>query len=70
MVRTIKLMYVYMQINNMKKITFEIEDDLDDKFRKAIAVTKGIRKGVIGEALEEAITEWLAMQKKRGKNNG
>jgi hypothetical protein len=50
----------------MKKITFEIEDDLDDKFRKAIAITKGIRKGVIGEALSEAIEIWVR-EKAKGK---
>jgi len=47
----------------MTKITFEIKEDLDDKFRKAVAVRKGIRKGVIGQALEEAIEDWIKQKK-------
>ena len=43
----------------MVKLTFELDDDLDDKFRKAVAVRKGIHKGVIGEAMDEAIKLWL-----------
>jgi len=46
------------------KITFEIKGELDDKFRKAIAVRKGIKKGVIGEALDEAIRDWINRKEK------
>ena len=52
----------------MNKITFEIEEDLDEKFRKSIAVTKGIHKGVIGEALSEAIKAWIEQQNQTSKN--
>jgi hypothetical protein len=37
----------------------ELDDDLDDRFRKAIMQSKGLRKGVIKEAFEEAIHVWL-----------
>ncbi len=49
----------------MVKITFEITKVLDDKFRKSIAIRKGIRKGVIGQCLAEAIENWI----KHKKNN-
>lgn len=43
----------------MVKITFEITKELDDKFRKSVAIRKGVRKGVIGQALAEAIGDWI-----------
>jgi len=43
----------------MVKITFEITEELDDKFRKSVAIRKGIRKGVIGQCLAEAIEDWI-----------
>jgi hypothetical protein len=51
----------------MAKITFDIEDELDDKFRKAIAMRKGIRKGVIGQVLDEAIRAWIKDKEKTEK---
>jgi hypothetical protein len=36
-----------------------IDDRLEERFRKAIADTKGLRKGNISEALEEAIDLWI-----------
>lgn len=47
-----------------KKIIVEITDELDEKFRKAIINTKGLHKGVIKEALEEAIEDWIKRPKK------
>jgi hypothetical protein len=37
------------------KITFELADEIDEKFRKLVADTKGLHRGVMQEALEEAI---------------
>ena len=49
---------------NMVKITFEIDDKLNDKFRKMIATNKGFYRGAIQEALIEAINDWI--KKKKG----
>lgn len=43
----------------MVKSTFEISDELDQKFRQAVATRKGFRKGALGEAIQEAIEVWL-----------
>jgi hypothetical protein len=42
------------------KITFELDDKIDEKFRKVVADTKGLHRGVMQEALEEAIQLWIA----------
>lgn len=39
-----------------------IDDKLEERFRKTIADTKGLRKGNISEALEEAIDLWILEQ--------
>ena len=43
----------------MTKITFELDSKLDERFRKVIADTKGLHRGVIQEAIEEAIENWI-----------
>jgi hypothetical protein len=48
----------------LAKITFDLDDKIDEKFRKVVADTKGLHRGVIQEALEEAIQLWLAEQVK------
>jgi len=41
------------------KITFELDDQLEEKFRVSIYKRKGLRKGVITLALIEAIKQWM-----------
>jgi len=48
----------------MGKMNVVIADKTEDRFRKAIADTKGLRKGNISEALEEAIDLWIRAQNK------
>ncbi|MBA3749657.1 MAG: hypothetical protein H0X03_01940 [Nitrosopumilus sp.] len=36
-----------------------LPDDLEQKFRKSVFEKKGMKKGNISEALEEAIQAWL-----------
>ena len=48
----------------LAKITFELDDEIDEKFRKVVADTKGLHRGVMQEALEEAIQSWIAEQVK------
>lgn len=43
----------------MAKLTVLIKDDLDKKFREAIFKSKGMYRGNITEAIEEAIELWI-----------
>ena len=43
----------------MTRMNVVIDDKLEERFRKTIADTKGLRKGNISEALEEAIEAWI-----------
>jgi hypothetical protein len=52
----------------MVKITFEINDKLNDKFRKAITTNKGLYRGAIQQALIEAINDWIQKNKSIKKN--
>ena len=62
----------------MVKITFELDNNLNDKFRKTIASSKGLYRGAIQEALIEAINLWIKstktkkekISKKEIKKNG
>jgi len=49
------------------KLTVLIEDDLDKKFREAIFKSKGMYRGNITEAIEEAIDLWIEKQTKEKK---
>jgi hypothetical protein len=50
-----------------KKLTVLIQDDLDEKFREAVFKKKGMHKGNITEAIEEAIDLWIARQEEEKK---
>lgn len=50
-----------------KKLTVMIDDKLDDKFREAIFKSKGMYRGNITEAIEEAIELWIDKQTKEKK---
>jgi len=43
----------------MAKLTVLIDDKLDEKFREAVFKKKGMHKGNITEAIEEAIDLWI-----------
>lgn len=56
-----------------KKLTVLIRDDLDEKFREAVFQRKGMHKGNLTEALEEAIDQWIKsceIIKTEGKKHG
>jgi Arc/MetJ-type ribon-helix-helix transcriptional regulator len=46
-------------VKTMGKMNIVLTDKLEEDFRRAIADTKGLRKGNISEAIEEAIKEWI-----------
>ncbi len=43
----------------MGKMNVVLRDDVEDRFRKAVFENKGMKKGNISEALEEAIDLWI-----------
>lgn len=58
-----------MLICCMVKTTIEISDDLDRRFREAIVKKKGLHKGVIGEAYEEAIEDLIKKYVREGEKS-
>ena len=48
----------------MTKLLVDVDDDLNKEFRDAILAAKGWNKGVIKEALREAIECWIRESKK------
>lgn len=48
----------------MVKTTIELPDEIDKKFRRVVAEKKGLHKGVLGKALEEAIKDWIKANEK------
>jgi hypothetical protein len=46
-----------------KKWIFELDADLDRRFREAIAKKSGLHRGVIKKALEDAIEDWIKKPK-------
>ena len=51
----------------MAKMIFDLNDELEERFRKAVADSKGLHKGVIKEALEEAVQLWMEQQIQEAK---
>jgi hypothetical protein len=43
----------------MTKLIFDIDEDLNKRFRDTIYHEKGLNKGVIKDALREAIELWI-----------
>ena len=53
----------------MVKITFELEDKLNEKFRKVIVTKKGLYRGVIQESIIEAINDWIKKKQDNKKKS-
>jgi hypothetical protein len=43
----------------MGKVTLVLDNKLEERFREAIFKSKGMKKGNISEAMEEAIEMWI-----------
>jgi hypothetical protein len=43
----------------MGKIHLILPDQLEDSFRKTVAIRKGLKKGHMSMALEEAVILWI-----------
>jgi len=46
-------------IVKMAKMHLSIDDGLDNRFRMAVAKKKGMKKGNLAEAVEEAMKDWI-----------
>ncbi len=51
-----------------KKYTFVISDELDERFRKAVFEAKGMHKGNLTEAIEEAMKLWIKQEANRKRH--
>lgn len=52
-----------------KKEIVELDDELDEEFRQTIVSVKGLHKGVIKEAFEEAVKAWIEKNQKGKKHD-
>jgi metal-responsive CopG/Arc/MetJ family transcriptional regulator len=43
----------------MGKVTLVLDDKLEERFREAIFKSKGMRRGNMSEAFQEAIETWI-----------
>ena len=43
----------------MGKMNIVVDDKLEDQFRKTVFQRKGMKKGNISDAIEEAIVNWI-----------
>ena len=44
---------------DMGKMNIVLDDEIEEKFRRAVFERKGMKKGNISKALEEAIQQWM-----------
>ena len=52
-----------LMMSRMGKMNVVLKDDLEERFRRAVFERKGMKKGNISEALEEAIELWINEKK-------
>lgn len=45
-----------------RKLTVLLDDKLDERFREAVFRSKGMRRGNLTEAIEEALEAWIKDQ--------
>lgn len=57
----------YLSTLNMGKINISLDDKIEERFRKAVFQSKGMKKGNISIALQEAIDLWIKEQKEIDK---
>ncbi|MFZ0220653.1 MAG: hypothetical protein WAM42_03030 [Candidatus Nitrosopolaris sp.] len=60
----------YLLIENMGKMNIVIEDDIEERFRRTVANSKGFRKGNISIALQEAMELWIKEQTRHKSKDG
>lgn len=56
---------IYYDLTKMGRINFVISDEIEETFRQEISKSKGMRKGNISKAIEEAILLWIEVEKEK-----
>jgi len=54
----------YLSTEGMAKMNIVLKDKTEEKFREAVFKAKGMKKGNISEAMEEAIEDWIEKNSK------
>ncbi len=49
-----------------RKLTVLLDDKLDERFREAVFRSKGMRRGNLTEAIEEALELWIEQEATKG----
>jgi hypothetical protein len=52
----------------MGAIKVILQDDLEEQFRTEVFKSKGMKKGNLTEAIEEAVKMWIKSQKEKRSN--
>jgi hypothetical protein len=52
----------------MSRIDVVISDDLEEKFRLEVFKSKGMKKGNLSKAVEEAIKMWIESEQRKRSN--
>jgi hypothetical protein len=52
----------------MGAIKVILSDDLEEKFREEVFKSKGMKKGNLTKAIEEAVTAWIKTQQEKRSN--
>jgi hypothetical protein len=63
-------MTVFYTIDIMAKMIFDLDDNKEKEFRETVMKVKGLHKGVIKEALEEAVDAWIKQARKKLRSSG
>lgn len=56
-----------MRDRELGKMNVVLDDRIEDQFRRAVFQRKGMKKGNISAALEEAIKHWIETYKEEPK---
>ena len=49
------------------KMNIVLEDTVEERFRKTVFQSKGMKKGNISEAIQEALEAWMQREAKMGR---
>lgn len=63
-------MHVSHYLRNMgtTRLNLVVDEDLEQKFRRAVFEKYGMKKGNIQKAVEEALQEWMKQQKRESRS--
>jgi len=62
--------YNIKEIEKMGKLNIKVREDIDTKFRRAVFRRKGMKKGNITNAVEEAMLLWISAPSKPSEEKG